>query len=47
MDIADIKTEIKLLKNYFKSQINNVRSGVNNGIVIQLNSLWKWLNDPI
>ena len=43
----DIKIEIKLLKNRLKSQIDNVRSGVNNSIAIQLNSLWKWLNDPI
>ena len=47
MDIVDIKIEIKLLENYLKSQINNVRSRVNNGITIQLNSLWKWFNNPI
>ena len=45
---------MKLLKNHLKSQINNirtdindVRTAINNSIVIQLNCLWKWLNNPI
>ena len=45
--VVEIKTEIKLLEDRLESQIDNVRSGVNNGMAIQLNSLWKWLNDPI
>ena len=28
-------------------QMDNVRDGVNNGMAIQLNSLRKWLDDPI
>src|SRR6266700_682590 len=30
-----------------KEDVDNVRSNVNNGVTIQLNSLQKWLNDPI
>ena len=46
-DIAGIKMEIKLLKDYFENRINNIRAGVNNSMAIRLNSLWKWLKDPI
>ena len=53
-DVAEIKTEMKLLEDRLESQINNVRTdvddvrtAVNNGMAIQLNSLRKWLDDPI
>ena len=46
-EVAEIKTEMKLLENRLKSQIDDVRTAVNNGRAIQLNSLRKWLDDPI
>ena len=46
-DIAELKTDIKSLKERLESQISNIRSSINNGMAIQLNSLQKWLNDPI
>ena len=45
--VNKIKTEIKLLKDYLKNQIKNIRASINNGVAIQLNSLQKWLEDPI
>ena len=35
------------VKTSFKGQIDDVRVGVNNTMAIQLNSLWKWLDDYI
>ena len=46
-EVAEIKTEMKLLENRLESQIDDVRTAVNNGRAIQLNSLRKWLDDPI
>ena len=49
-DVAEIKTEIKSLgecQDRLKNQIDDVRTAVNNGRAIQLNSLRKWLDDPI
>ena len=48
--VAEIKTEMRSLgerQDRLESQIDNIRSGVNNGMAIQLNSLRKWLDDPI
>ena len=39
--------EVKIETRFLESQIDNVRTGVNNGMAIQLNSLRKWLDDPI
>jgi len=41
--VDEVKTQVEFLE----KQIDNVRSSVNNGIAIQLNSLRKWLDDPI
>ena len=53
-DIIEIKIEMKLLKNYLESQIdsirtdiNDIKTTINNSRAVQLNSLWKWLNNPI
>jgi archaellum component FlaC len=57
-EVAEIKTGMRLLEErlenqmeirqeLLENQINDVRSGVNNGMAIQLNSLRKWLDDPI
>ena len=49
-DVAELKTDMKSLgerQDRLESQIDNVRTGVNNGMAIQLNSLRKWLDDPI
>ena len=48
--VTEIKTEMRSLgerQDCLESQIDNVRTGVNNGMAIQLNSLRKWLDDPI
>jgi hypothetical protein len=45
--VDEVKTQMKLLEERLENQIDNVRSGVNNGMAIQLNSLRKWLDDPI
>jgi len=39
--------EVKIEMRFLESQIDNVRTGVNNSMAIQLNSLRKWLDDPI
>ena len=57
-EVAEIKTGMRFLEErlenqmeirqeFLENQIDNVRSGVNNGMAIQLNSLRKWLDDPI
>jgi septal ring factor EnvC (AmiA/AmiB activator) len=49
-EVAEIKTEIGLLgerQDRLENQIDDVRTAVNNGRAIQLNSLRKWLDDPI
>ena len=48
--VHKVKVSIRLIEvnqEFLKKQIDNVRNGVNNGMAIQLNSLQKWLDDPI
>ena len=57
MDVAELKTDVAEIKMEMRSlgerqdrlenQIDDVRTAVNNGRAIQLNSLRKWLDDPI
>src|SRR6266702_7015931 len=56
-DVAELKHSMRMMEVHseflenqmdsVKEDVDNVRSGVNNGVAIQLNSLRKWLDDPI
>ena len=38
-DVVEIKIKMKLLEDCLKNWIDNIRAGINNGVVIWLNSL--------
>ena len=47
MKIDYIKTTLEGKIDDVKTQVKDVRIGINNTMAIQLNSLWKWLDDCI
>jgi hypothetical protein len=45
--VDEVKTQIKSLEKRLTTQVNDVRVSLRNYTAIQLNSLRKWLGDPI
>ena len=49
-EVAEIKIGMRLMEvhqEFLEKQIDNIRSGINNTMALQLNSFRKWLDDPI
>ena len=45
--VVEVKIEMRSQEERLTAQIDDVRASLHNHTVIQLNSLRKWLNDPI